>query len=209
MREGNFLIQSGFLGMDEGQEEKLSRGEWFAIVVAVIVSLSFVGFQLMQAETATPDPINVNSAYTIEYPGLTLTKTVTITPKGHEERLSAPEGADVVLLAVVPKALEENLTKVQVGGSGKTEKLAEYSLIVVSPKDGKPVSLALKFDNNYRNASAITLALPSSFYKGLSAEEKNALFAELKGFELVWLPPDKVREIELRLAQKVSGVLAE
>ena len=193
--------------MTEASENSLSRGEWFAVLLAVIVLISYMGIQFMSP--STPPPLSMDQTLTVNYPGgLQVTKNVTITPKGHEERVSTTGGADVVLLVVVPKALEANLDNAVVAGSGKIEKFAEYSLIVARSKGENNAAVAMKFENNYRDVSAITLALPAKFFDSLSVDEKTALFEELKGFDLVWLSPDEVAKIEQGLAAKVSGALA-
>ena len=119
----------------------------------------------------------------------------------------APENADLVLLTVVPNALADSLATAEVSATGEVEKLEEYSLVVVKPKEGRQVSLSMRLPNTHRNLSTVTLALPTPFYESLSEEQRTALFTELKGFELVWLPVEEMRATEEKLATRVSGAL--
>ena len=186
-------------------EGEISKRDLALLVVAVVIGGGVLAFLWSQSQYV--QPLNLNASYAIDYAGLQVNKDVSISAKGHEERILAPENADLVLLTVVPNALADSLATAEVSATGEVEKLEEYSLVVVKPKEGRQVSLSMRLPNTHRNLSTVTLALPTPFYESLSEEQRTALFTELKGFELVWMPVEEMRATEEKLATRVSGAL--
>ncbi len=186
--------------------EPINRKEWVAMGLALAIFLGVLGFRLF-APPGSGSPADLEQSYTLDYAGLQLEKSVKISAAGHEEKLLA-KGSDVVFLSVIPTALEDDLAEAMLSSSGDVEVLPEYNIAVAHAKEGKPLSMVMRFAGNRKNLSTISLALPKSFYNSLSEEQLSALYAELKGFNLLESPVDSTREVERQLAVQVSEALA-